>query len=987
MKHLSQVILFMCALLSGAVSYAQNTVRAVLVDASSGEPVEFATASLTVKGAKKAYKYVLSTDAGAVKFDGVRAGTYEFKAELLGYVAHKSEIQVKGAVDLGQVKMQPDRQQLEAASVTALGNPVIIKKDTVEYNATSFKTTDNDVLEDLLKKLPGVEVSEDGTITANGETIKKITIDGKTFLLDDPQLASKNLPAKIINKLKVIQKKSEQAEFTGIDDGEEETVIDLSIKPGMMKGAFGNIMAGAGHDIPAQEGISGDTRYQGAAFLGRFTKKQQLSLILNGNNTNNRGFNDLSGSMMGNMRGGGGGMGRGQGGWGSGNGITVSYMGGVNGAWTLLDDKMDLSANYLYNSTDKSVREESVKTTYLDDSNLIYNTGGINNTVSHGHRIGVRVDHKFSKNTSILFEPRLEFGTGHYSERSSYSTLTDALTGAPADSTNKGDSFNNGENKNITTSGFALFRQRLGIPGRTLTVMARYSFSNNDLDGVNLSNTYTDFVSPGNWGTPERVDQVVDRNQRKATLWGRVTYTEPIGNHFYVEANYAYSWSRSTSEKNTFDRIAGAKDYTYSNNIVNESNNQTIGANLMYQKEKFRWQVGFGAMPTRTYNSTTKYYAGAYEPKTYDDFRWRFSPRAMLWWEMKENSSARLFYRGNSVQPAVTKLMPVPDNTDPLNVAFGNPSLAPYFTHSLHGDYRFSNRKKFSSFNVRFNLEYTQDPVVNATWYSNGAAYSMPFNGPSSGSASANAFGTFPLASNKWMLTTITRVSCSQSSTYVGKGIDMSTYTAGNDYYTFMESFLKKCEGDDPAEPDYFNNHFTTNTTSSVSLMQRLRLTYRTNNLEVNASGRTRTNRSWYTISTTASNTQTWNNQVRLAANWTWSATGITFKTEGNYNWYRGYATAQPDEWVLNAELQKLLLRNKFTLALKGYDILGQSKNLTVTDASNYHKEALNNTLGRYIILSLTYRFGTFDRSKMRRGPGMGGPGMGGPGMGGPRRG
>ncbi|MBQ9547862.1 MAG: TonB-dependent receptor [Bacteroidales bacterium] len=983
----TRTLLLLGALLFGAAAQAQNTVTATLTDASNGDPVGFATVSLTLKGAKKPSKYILSSDSGAVKVEGVRAGSYQFKAELLGYEAFLKDIEVKGALDLGVVKMQPDRQQLEAASVTALGNPVIIKKDTVEYNATSFKTTDNDVLEDLLKKLPGVEVAEDGTITANGETIKKITIDGKTFFLDDPQLASKNIPAKIINKLKVIQKKSEQAEFTGIDDGEEETVIDLNIKPGMMRGAFGNVMAGAGHDIPSQEGIKGDTRYQGAAFMGKFTKKQQLSLILNGNNTNNRGFDDLSGSMMGNMRGGGGGMGRGQGGWGSGNGITVSYMAGVNGAWTLFDDKMDLSSNYLYNSTDKSVMEESVKTTYLDDSNLIYNTSGSNNTASDGHRIGVRIDHKFSKNTSILFEPRINFGTGHYSEISQYTTLTDNLNGAPADSTNRGDSYNDGQNRNVTTSGFALFRQRLGIPGRTLTVMARYSFSRNDLDGLNQSNTYTGYVSPGNWGTEDKIKQTVDQQRRSSTLWGRITYTEPLGNHFYVEANYAYNWTKSTSEKETWDCIANAKDYAYSNQVVNESNNQNLGGNLLYQTEKFRGQVGLGVMPTRTFNSTTKWFAGTWEPRNYEDFRWRFQPRAMFWWEMNDNANARLFYRGSSQQPAVNKLMPVPDNTDPLNISFGNPSLAPYFSHNLNAEYRYSNKRKFSSLNVRLNSQFVQDPIVNATWYSNGGAYSMPFNGPASGNASVNAFGTFPFFSSKFLLTTVTRASWSKSSAYVGKNINMGLYPDPSvDYYSFMEQFLADCSNE-----TFFDNHFTTNTTETVTLMQRLRMTYRSNNLELSGSGRTRVNRSWYTISKDASNTTTWNNQIRFSANWTWSATGITVKTEGNYNWYRGYATAQPDEWVVNAEIQKLLLKNKFTLALKGYDIMGQSKNLTVSDDSNYHKETLNNTLGRYIILSLTWRFGTFDRSKMRRGPGMGGPGMGGGrgmggGMGGGRR-
>ena len=284
MKVLKSTLLAVAfCLLTAFSASAQRNVKALLVDETSGDPIGFATVSLTKKGQEKAYKYILSNEAGKVELENVRKGSYEFKAEFLGYVPLKLELTVEDKpVDLGTLKMKLDQEQLDAAKVTALGNPIIVKKDTIEYNASSFKTTENDVLEDLLKKLPGVEVSEDGSITVNGQSINKITIDGKTFFLDDPQLASKNSPAKIVNKVKVIDKKSEQAEFTGIDDGQEETVIDLSIKPGMMNGTFGNVMAGAGHDVPSSSGISGDYRYQGAAFAGKFTDKTQISLVLNG---------------------------------------------------------------------------------------------------------------------------------------------------------------------------------------------------------------------------------------------------------------------------------------------------------------------------------------------------------------------------------------------------------------------------------------------------------------------------------------------------------------------------------------------------------------------------------------------------------------------------------------------------------------------------------------------------------------------------------
>lgn len=231
--------------ISFAATAQTRTITVVLQDSSTGEAVGYATVSLAKQGSTSAFKYALSDDKGKATIEKVPAGSYVFKAELLGYKTFSKEITLKESLNLGVIKMDPDKQVLDAASVSATGNPIVIKKDTIEYNATSFKTTDNDMLEDLLKKLPGVEVGSDGSVTANGQTISKITIDGKTFFLDDPQLASKNIPAKIVDKVKVVQKKSDQAQFTGIDDGQEETVIDLSIQKGMMNGVFGNVMAGA----------------------------------------------------------------------------------------------------------------------------------------------------------------------------------------------------------------------------------------------------------------------------------------------------------------------------------------------------------------------------------------------------------------------------------------------------------------------------------------------------------------------------------------------------------------------------------------------------------------------------------------------------------------------------------------------------------------------------------------------------------------------
>lgn len=944
---------------------AQSNLKGVFIDESNGEPLGFATVSLTRADQEKPLKYILTNDKGTFILEEVRRGKYVLKAELMGYHPFIQEVQMQGKdIDLGQLKMKLDAEQLDAATVTDLGNPIVMKKDTVEYNAAAFMTTENDVLMDLLKKLPGIEVNDDGTITANGESVKKITIDGKTFFLDDPQVASANIPAKMVQKLKVIQKKSEQAEFTGIDDGEEETVIDLSVQPGMMRGVIGNVQAGAGRDLPSQAGITPENRFQGNAFIGRFTEDGNVSLILNGNNTNGNGATDFSGNMMRGMRGG----------MGGGGGINTSYNIGVNAAGNLFDDKMELGGNYMFNSNDRNSETTSSRTTYLQDHNLINNASSANVNKSLGHRFGVRLEHEFSKNTSILFEPQINFGTGNYVQASNDTTYRDDLAGN-VEKLNDAYTQNSGNNKNVNASGFLLFRQRLGLPGRTLTANVRFNLSNNVIDGIqnNGTNTYENGKLIGT----NLVNQRLDQSQNSSSINGRVTYTEPLGDYFYFEANYSYNWSRSESKKETFDIATGLMDYNYSNDVVNENTRQEIGVNALFQNDKMTAQVGFSAMPTKTHNSTTKYNAStdSYSPQVYDDFRWNFSPQASIFADLGEMSNLRLFYRGNSNQPSTSQLMPVPDNSDPLRISFGNPTLTPYFDHNLRGNFRYSNRENFSSFNINFNAGLTQNPITTTTWYgSNGGQYSMPFNGPDTGNASLNFFFNTPLFTDALTISNTTSANYSSRASYVGTDVDMSTYDKDG-YYAFMEEFIAKFN-----DPSYYSAHITENITQTVGATERLRITYRATSFDFSIGGSTRMNKSWYSIASTQDQTMTWNNQLSADFTWNWMQTGMSFKADYNYNWYNGYVTPQESQSVLNATISKMFLNNTMTVSLTGRDILGQYKNLMVTDNANYHNESITNTLGRYIIVSLTWRFGQM--GGMRAG-GMGGGGRGGRGGGG----
>ncbi len=970
---------------------AQNhKVSLQLQDATNGEPVGFATVSISTE--KGQPKFTLSDGEGKAVLEKVRNGKYTLKAEIMGYKPHQQSLEVKADLNLGVIKMDPDTQVLDAAAVTAVGNPIIIKKDTVEYNASSFKISDDNMLVDLLKKLPGIDVSEDGTITSNGETISKITIAGKTFFLDDPQLASQNIPAKLVEKVKVVKKKSEQAEFTGIDDGEEETVIDLTVQRGMMNGLFGNVMAGGGADIPASGGAY-NPRWQGAAMGGRFSETSQISVILNGNNTNNRGFNDLSGSMMGNMMGGGGmmgmGMGGGFGGWGRSNGITTSWMGGINGNFDLLGDQMDLGGNYLYNGSIVDVTQDSYKETYKTDGSTLYSdTDGLSHRFTDGHRFGIRLEHKFSENTSILFQPQINFGRGNYLQQSVFDTwLNDK-----ANRSNTGFTNNLGDNNNFQTRGFLLFRQRLGIPGRTLSLNLNWNISNNVMDGYNQSLTNTQFDAAGlPVGDPTIVNQRIDQSSKSQSVSSRLVYTEPLGNNFYLEGSYNISWSQSETVKDVYNiltdpslyggwvpsngvlslPVKGTESYDndYSNKITNRNLNQNIGAAFMYQNEKLRGQLGASAIPTNTYNYTNG--------KEYTDKRWNFSPRAMLFYDFTDNSNIRLFYFGRSAQPSTSQLNPVLDNSNPLAMSLGNPYLTPYFNHNLRSDLEYSNKETF--FTARLHLEggVVQNPITNAIWYDeNSRQYSFPVNGSNSYNANARLMINAPIAKSNFSISNMSNISYSKSGSYLGAAnLDMSGYWDGEyfDYAKFHDYYFE-------GNSNKWEQDFLANDTRSLSIMERLRATYRDDNIEVILSGRTRFNKPWYTVQEAVD--PTWNNQVSGSFKWTIGESGVEISTDANYNWYRGYTSAPPAQLIWNAKFSVPLFKRQATLSLNAYDILNQAKNLSVSDTANYHQEVLYNTLGRYVILSLTWRFGNFGKAReqmrARMGRGPGGPPMGG---------
>ena len=579
----------------------------------------------------------------------------------------------------------------------------------------------------------------------------------------------------------------------------------------------------------------------------------------------------------------------------------------------------------------------------------------------------------------------LRFGSGSYTQSSQSETWRDDTQDGNYYQLNDSYTDNSGANKNFSTQGFLLFRQRLGLPGRTLTVHSTFNISNNKMDAIN--NNGTNYYTDGVVSEGTRVSQNVLQNQDSYALGARATYTEPLGDNFYIEANYAFNWSKSLSEKNTYNLLnGGAFDAMYSNAIENLNRRHEIGTNVLYQDSRWHLQAGFTAMPQYTYNSTTVYDSAtdSNQPRVYEDNRWNFSPQVMMFFDMSENSSLRFFYRGNSSQPSTQQLMPVPDNTNPLRVSFGNPSLTPYFTHNINMEFRSSNRENYSSFNIRANGGFTQNQISSLVITgSNGGQYTMPFNAPSTGNAGVNFFGNFPFGKSAFSVNTTTGVNWRQSFAYEGVGVDMSKYTEEG-FYEFMNWFIDQFN-----DPAYYKAHIVENFTDNLNFTERLRFTYRGTALQATLGGSTNMSQTWYTqkgdaadkATKAARNSQTWNNAVTGELTWNWTRIGLSLTADANYRWSNGYTTPVDPQTIINLRVAKTL--GSANLSLYVADLLGQSRALRVSDASSQHVETLSNTLGRYVILSFSYNFGSFggrgrggnrDGGNFRGGPG-GGPG------------
>lgn len=916
------------------ISVYASVVKGVVVDNQS-EPMVQATVRLLAAKDSTFVKGVKTNADGRYVISDVKNGRYIIEATYLGYKTEFVNVGVRSntpTVEVPQIMLNESAIALKGVTVTGVATQVKVAEDTVEFNAGSYKTQPNAVVEDLLKRLPGVEVGSDGAITANGQTVSKILIDGKEFFADDPKVASKNLPVNMVDKLQVVNRKSDLARLTGVDDGEDETVINLTVKKGMKNGYFGTAEAGYGTD----------SRYKGSFNVNRFWNENQITLLGNFNNINELGFTDSNGNRF--RR------------FGGNNGINTSQAVGLNfnvGKGEIIR----VGGDVMYSHSDRDTRQLRERQYLFADSTSFSNTNKFTRDRGHNLRADFRVQWKPDSFNTIEFRPNISYNRNNSTSLDSTLIRAGNALRSPVSRT-----FNNSLSKGHSLEyGFNLiyshnFRNK---PGRSFSINTRYNHSDvRENENAYSLNRFYNFND-----STEIYDQLTNGRTWSDMAQARVTWVEPIGDasrgHFLTFAYRAqYRWNNT--DKMVYDHplladqfIDGIPVIDYSQAIYNDSLsnqfrntffNQDIRLGYRYVSSRHNLDLGVSAVPSRSQSDNLSHPDRAIEPRMV----WNFAPFLNYRLKFSKTKSLQMRYRGRSSQPSMSQLQPVPDYSDPMNIVVGNPDLDPTFTHYMHVRFQDFNSQTQRSLMLMGNIELTQNSIVSRSQFNPLTGGQTTYYENVNGVWSARLMTMFsmPLRNRAWQIS--------------NHAFAMYNQRVG------------------------FNNG-SRNRSGTLFLNIMPAISFRPDNMEFEL--RPRYSLQHTTNSLKSANNMTVHNYGGTFSAYYYTPIGLILQSDITYTATSGYSAGyDKNEWMWNASISYELLRNRsLTLAIKAYDLLKQQSNISRTVTANYIDDLNYNGLTRYFMFTVSYKFNTFGKgnepaSRNQYGPGMGGPGMGGPG-------
>lgn len=658
----------------------------------------------------------ISDVQGAFRFDGLAAGSYQFQASHVGFKRWDMVVFIFDAdKDLGAIPLTRGVTALDEVLVEERQIRVEVKGDTTEYHADAFKVNPDASAEDLIAKMPGIVV-EDGAVMAHGEDVEKVLVDGREFFGDDPTLALRNLPAEIIEKIQVFDRLSDQAEFTGFNDGNTQKTINIITRPGRNNGQFGKAFSGYGTD----------DRYRAGGNVNVFNDDQRLSLIGLSNNISQQNFTteDLLGvvgtvgrrrsGLGGDFRGGGGGRGRGSGGGrGGGDGRGGGRFGGPGGGRGLRSDpsnflvgpqgglsttnaiglnfndqwgtNMRVNGSYFFNNS-KNVSNTLLDRQYIlsDEQTQFYNESNNAESDNFNHRFNARIQYTIDEANSLIITPRLSFQSNN---AVSFLQGVNALADAAVLSQTANDYI--ADNTGYTSSSNILYRHRFARQGRTFSINVGLGF--NDRSGKSsLFSTNEIFAAAD---SSLVYDQQIDNALNGYTLSTNLTYTEPVGERGMVQFTYRPSLSKNDSDKETyqFDALTGAYsilDPALSNAFENDVVTHRGGASYRLRGEKYNVMVGVNYQQVRL-SGDQSFPSSFATDRTFHNVL----PSAMLQYRFSPSNNLRLFYRTSTNTPSISQLQGVIDNTNPLILSSGNPDLKQSYRHTFLARYGKTDRK------------------------------------------------------------------------------------------------------------------------------------------------------------------------------------------------------------------------------------------------------------------------------------------------------
>ena len=925
---------FLTSLAQPDPEYQRLTISGQLLDADLKEPMVQATIQLFTVTDSTFVGGAVSNERGNFIVQAPTAGTFRLRISTVGYQTIDREVTLRRneSLDLGNVMMETESIMLQEAVVTGRAAQVIVRKDTIMYNPEAFRTPEGSAIEELIKRIPGAEVDEDGNITVNGKEVKKILLDGKEFMLGDVETALKNIPVNIIQNLKFYDQQSDQARITGIDDGEKETVLDFSIKKGMNHGYMTNL------------DLAGGTkhRYASRGMGSSFTDKTRFVLLGNFNNKEENA------------------------GWWNRRGLNARKMLGTNLNY---DDgkKLKLDASIRWNHRDGDNQTENASENFYSGSSRTFSNSSTSNyTRSNNWRGNIRVEWKPDSLTNILLRANGSYGTDDATNASLSATFNDdpyLYTTTPLGelsplsdilvNRNQSASLTYSDNKNAWAM-LQLYR-RLNPRGRNIVVRleANGGSSNNE----NTSDNEVHLFLVKNQAGQDSTYYTARYNTTPSDQSGYVlstTYSEPLWKGAHLQFNYELRYSQNKSDRQTYDfsllpenpfagivpeyrewdpwlsTVYSQMDSFFDKNLsrFSEYKNYThnLRLTLRHKVEKYDYNIGFLVQPQ--HSNFIQDYRGIYVDTIRNvtnltptlDFHYKFSDQSNLW----------IHYRGDTRQPEMTQLLDITDDSNPLYITQGNPGLKPQFTNSLNAYYNNYIVRYKRSIVVYANYRHIRNSISNLVRYNpeTGGSISRPEN--INGNWNMNAGFTFNTALDStahWNIGTDTRMR-----------------------YNHYVSYVAQQQAD-----------AAKNTTRTTNVNERLTFGYRNDWLEVTLDGTVNYQHSRNELQPTA-DLDTW--QLNYGGQF---LVRLPLDIEVSMNLHersrRGYndSSMNTNELLWNGQISKPFLKNKsLIVALNFYDLLGQQSNYERWINATSRSDTQYNSVNSYAMLHVRYRLNMF---------------------------